>query len=168
MSTTVDRVTDLVAPVASRLGLSLYDVVQPGGTLRVVIDRPGGVDVDTLAEASREISRALDEADPIAGSYTLEVSSPGLERSLRTPEHFAGAVGERVKVKLGPEAPGERRIEGVLLAADDSSLTIAAEHGEMTLPLSDVSSARTVFVWDPKAKSPGASGATTESNEENR
>ena len=82
----------LVAPIASDLGLDLYDVEQRGGTLRVTLDTPagsaGGVTLDDLALASRLVSRELDHDDPIPGRYTLEVTSPGVERALRTPAHF--------------------------------------------------------------------------------
>jgi ribosome maturation factor RimP len=168
LSLTTERVAELVAPVAERLGLELYDVDHPGGTLRVMLDRPGGIDVGTLAEATREISRLLDETNPIAGSYTLEVSSPGLERSLRTPTHFAAAVGERVKVKLRPDAQGERRVEGVLVAADDRTATIATDDGTRVLSIEEVARAHTVFVWDRSATSPRSPEATTESTEETR
>jgi ribosome maturation factor RimP len=154
--------------VAERLGLELYDVDQPGGTLRIMLDRPGGVDVGTLSDASRAISRLLDEAGPIAGSYTLEVSSPGLERPLRTPAHFAAAVGEHVKIKLRPEAEGERRADGVLVAADASSATVATDDGARVLSLADVAKAHTVFVWDGSARPSPREAVTTESNEEIR
>ena len=96
--TVADRVRDVVLPLLAERDLELYDVEVAGRDLRVVVDRAAGLDLDRLAEATRAVSRALDDADPIAGAYTLEVSSPGLERRLRTPQHFAGAVGEAVKV----------------------------------------------------------------------
>ena len=93
-----DDIRDLVAPVVGALGCSVYDVEVAGSgkarTVRVLIDREGGVDIDAIAEATRAISPLLDEADPVAGAYLLEVSSPGVERPLRTPAHFAAAVGE--------------------------------------------------------------------------
>jgi ribosome maturation factor RimP len=168
VSVTTERVARIVAPVAERLGLELYDVDQPGGTLRIMLDRPGGVDVGTLSDASREISRLLDEADPIAGSYTLEVSSPGLERPLRTPAHFAAAIGEEVKIKLRPEVEGERRADGVLIAADGGTATVATDEGARVLSLGDVAKAHTVFVWDRSARPAQGREATTESNEETR
>jgi ribosome maturation factor RimP len=168
LSVTTERVAELVAPVAERLGLQVYDVDQPGGSLRVMLDRPGGVDVGTLAEATREISRLLDEANPIAGSYTLEVSSPGLERPLRTPSHFAAAVGERVKIKLVPGVEGDRRADGLLVAADDRTATVATDDGNRVLQLADVSKANTVFVWESTPKGSRKSATTTESTEEIR
>ena len=91
---TIERVTALIAPEVTAAGLSLYDLEHAGGVLRVVVDRPGGVDIEAIAAITRAVSRLLDEHDPLPGHYTLEVSSPGLERRLRVPAHFAGAVGE--------------------------------------------------------------------------
>lgn len=145
MSATTERVGALVAPVLESRGLRLYDVDQPGPTLRVMVDCDGGVDIDTLAEVTREISRLLDALEPVAGSYTLEVSSPGLERPLRTSEHFEGAVGLRVKVKVLPGTDGERRCEGTLVAATDDDLTIETPEGPRTIAVADVSKAHTVF-----------------------
>lgn len=174
MSVTTERVADLVAPVVERLGLSLYDVDQPGGTLRVMLDREGGIDMDSLAEATRQISRVLDESEPLAGSYTLEVSSPGLERPLRTVEHFAAAVGDQVKVKLHPSVDGPRRADGTLLAADPAARTVTLQtvDGARTVSVDDVTKAHTVFEWSPPPKPGKGPGkprtSTTESSEDNR
>ena len=80
-------------PLLSGLGLDLYDLELAGGTLSVTVTRPGGVDLDALTEASRAVSAWLDANDPIPGRYTLDVSSPGLERRLRTP----GALRQRAR-----------------------------------------------------------------------
>ena len=109
MSTT-DQVRAAVTPVLEESGLELYDVELGGAVVRVLVDRPGGVDLDTLDAATRAVSRALDVADPMPGRYTLEVSSPGLERRLRTPRHFQAAVGSRVKVKTVAGTEGDRRV----------------------------------------------------------
>ena len=159
MSVTAERVAALVAPLVEPMGLSVYDVEQPGGAVRILLDRPGGIDVESLTDATRAISSALDEADIIAGSYTLEVSSPGLERPLRTPEHFAAVVGDRVKVKLRPGTDGDRRADGVLEAADATTLTVATEDGERTVEIADVSTAHTVFEWAPAPKPGGKNQA---------
>lgn len=156
--TTADRVRQVVLPLLADRGLDLYDVELSGRDLRVVVDRPaGGLDLDVLADATRAVSRALDDADPIAGAYTLEVSSPGLERKLRTPEHFARAVGETVRVKLtaaaGVARGGERRLEGEVAAAGDDGITLrTADGGDVRLAYGDIDRARTVFVWGPAPK----------------
>ena len=153
---TSDRVAAIVGPLADERGLDLYDVEQHQGSLRVLVDREGGIDVDALAELSRAVSRALDEADPVAGKYTLEVSSPGLERPLRRPDHFAGAVGEKVTVKTVPGTEGERRVTGTLLAADDRGITIGPESGrdgeDRHLTYDEVMGARTLFDWGTTTK----------------
>ena len=99
------------------------------GVLLVTVDRDGGVDLEALTDANRAVSAVLDELDPIPGRYTLEVSSPGVERTLRTPAHFVKAIGETVTVKTRPQVPGERRRRGVLVAADDDGLTLDVDGG---------------------------------------
>ena len=150
---TTDRVAAIVAPLADERGLDLYDVEQHQTALRVLVDKDGGVDIDTLTELSRAVSRALDEDDPVAGKYTLEVSSPGLERPLRRPDHFTGAVGDRVTVKTVPGTEGDRRVTGVLLAADDDGITVHPDQGEdRRLAYADVAQARTLFDWGTTTK----------------
>jgi ribosome maturation factor RimP len=156
---TADRVRDLVLPLIAEHDLELYDLELAGGVLRILVDRPGGPDVGAITDLTRAVSRALDEHDPIDGHYTLEVSTPGLERPLRTPAHYAGATGTKVKVKTNPGVEGERRAEGVVTAADDAQVTLQLSDGtERTLRYDDIERARTVFEWGPatnerKAKS---------------
>jgi ribosome maturation factor RimP len=166
--TTADRVRDVVAPLLSERDLDLYDIELAGPVLKVVVDRAAGLDLDMLADATRAVSRALDEADPIAGRYTLEVTSPGLERPLRTPQHFARAVGETVKVKVTAAAAGEageRRLAGVLAVADGDGITIRTGDdpaAERRLGYADIERARTVFEWGPTEKPGGKRRAITE------
>ena len=88
-----DRVRDLVGSVVADSGAELYDIDFNGGLLRILVDVEGGVDIATIRTISRAAGRLLDEADPIPGRYTLEVSSPGLERPLRTEDHYQRALG---------------------------------------------------------------------------
>ena len=149
--TASERIRDIVAPLVDRRDMQLYDLDSGGGVLKVVVQRPTGIDLDDIAALTRDVSRALDEADPIPGTYTLEVTTPGLERSLRIPAHYAGAVGEQVKLKLtagGDDA--DRRIEGAIVAADDDTVTIRTGAGdERTLTYDRIETARTVFDWGP-------------------
>jgi ribosome maturation factor RimP len=146
---TTDQVRAIVRPLAAERGLDLYDVEHHQASLRVLVDREGGVDIDALTDLSRAVSRALDEVDPVPGRYTLEVSSPGLERPLRRPEHFMGAVGQRVTVKTVAGSEGERRLTGVLAAADQTSLTLTPDEGdERTLGYDEIAGARTLFDWE--------------------
>jgi ribosome maturation factor RimP len=135
-------------PLLAPLGLDLYDVEFSGGTLNVVVNRPGGVDLEALTKANRTISEWLDANDPIAGRFTLDVSSPGLERRLRTPAHFASAVGELVTLRELREGEATRRLEGTLTSADETTLTIDDNDiGAVTVAFDAIERARTVFAW---------------------
>jgi len=148
-----DRVRDLVAPICTDLGLELYDVEHTGGKVRVTVERPGGVDLEALSIATRLISRELDERDPVPGRYQLEVSSPGLERSLRLPAHFQRAVGSTVSIRLHPGAGEERRLAGTLTDADDEGITVQVEGtGAVQVPYGDIERARTTFAWGGQPK----------------
>lgn len=173
-SPVIQRVRELVEPIASDLDLDLYDVEQRGGTLRVTVDTPpgseGGVDMDQLALATRLISREMDHQDPIPGRYTLEVTSPGVERSLRTAAHYQREIGKTINVRLANTAGDDRRIEGVLVAADDTSFTLRLDDAELTervVQIADVDRARTVFVWGPQPKK-GGKGAPKNKNAKNQ
>lgn len=147
---TLDRVRVLVLPLLEEAGLELYDLQLDDGVLHVLVDREGGADIGTISKVARAITRALDEHEPIDGDYGLEVSTPGLERPLRTPAHFRGAIGADVKVKTLPQVDGDRRLEGTLAAADDDGCTITAADGSRrTLRYDEIERARTVFVWGP-------------------
>lgn len=155
----VDELFALLQPMVGAADLELVDVELRSGVLLVTVDRPGGVDLQALTEANRALSGTLDELDPIPGRYSLEVSSPGVERTLRTPAHFVKAVGETVSIKTRPQVPGERRIRGRLVAADDDGLELAVDGGSdrpLRLAYSDIDRARTVFVWGPEPR-PGRS-----------
>jgi ribosome maturation factor RimP len=153
-----DRLHAIVDPICTELDLELVDLEYAGGVVRVTIDRPGGVDMEAIARTTRAVSRALDEHDPIAGRFTLEVSSPGLERTLRTPAHFQRAIGSTVRVKTRPGVEGERRFDGVLSASDEEGFTVTLAppaSGDRRVRYDDVERARTVFEWGPAPK-PGS------------
>jgi ribosome maturation factor RimP len=153
------------APLAAD-GFEVVDVVFQGSQLRVTVDRPGGVDLEAVSLATRVVSEILDGPDPdgsdvVPGTYALEVSSPGIERPLRTPDHFRRFVGQEVVGRTHPGRPGERRFEGVLESADDQGVVVAGRR----LAYADIERARTRFVWPqptnskppPKAKKKVAS-----------
>jgi ribosome maturation factor RimP len=149
----IDRVRELVTPLAEAASVDLYDVEHHGGTVRVLVDSDGGIDVDALARLSRSVSRALDEHDLIDGRYTLEVSSPGLERPLRTPDHFRRVTGSEVKVKTLPGFDGPRRLAGVVEAVADESVDLRDEDGRVCrIAFEQLASARTVFAWGPGSR----------------
>ena len=160
----VDELMAMLQPVVNGADLELVDVELRSGVLLVTVDRPGGVDLQALTDANRAVSGVLDEVDPIPHRYTLEVSSPGVERRLRTPAHFAKAVGETVAVKTRPQVPGERRLRGRLLAADDDGFEMATgdgTEGRVRLGYTDIDRARTVFEWGPETKAGGRRTAAT-------
>jgi ribosome maturation factor RimP len=148
----LETIRAMVEPVATSLDLQIYDLVLAGPAVRLILDRPGGVDIDTLEEASRRVAPLLEELDELSGPYTLEVSSPGVERPLRTPVHFAGAVGSVVSVKARDESGVKERVRGDLVAADADTITIRLEGGERQVPIDTIDQARTVFDWSPAPK----------------
>lgn len=165
-NSTLERVRGLVMPIVTDLALDLYDLEFRGGTLRVTIDTPagspGGVDLEQIALATRLISREFDHHDPIPGRYTLEVTSPGLERSLRTAAHFRREVGKTVNVRLRGTGGDARRVQGVLVSADDHQIGVRPEPTKADpapevrlIALDTIDRARTVFVWGPAPK-PGS------------
>lgn len=143
-----ETVRDVVLSVLEPHDVDLYDLEVEGPLVRVVVDRAGGVDLEVLSAVTRAVSRALDAADPIGHRYTLEVTSPGLERKLRTPEQFVRAVGETVKIKTKPDVEGDRRVEGVLSNADSDGITV----GDRKLAYHEIERARTVFEWGTEKK----------------
>lgn len=145
------RVRELVEPVLEAQGFELVDALFSGGSLQVFVDRPGGIDLDAISAASTVVSALLDEHDPVPGRYTLEVSSPGLERPLRRPDHFRRFVGTTVAVKTRPATQGERRAQGLLEAADDEGIVI----GGRRLAYGEIERAHTVFEWGAAPK-PGS------------
>ena len=168
-SPVVDRVTSLVAPIVTDLGLDLYDIEYTGGIVRIVVDTqpggPAGVSLENIALITRLVSREFDHSDPVPGRYTLEVTSPGLERTLRLPRHFVREVGKTIAVRLSSALDGQRRIQGdLVLASEDTIVVRLADNAltEVTIPLSIVERAKTVFQWGPTPK-PGSKGAATKS-----
>ena len=148
----LEEVKDLAQAVARRRSLRLWDVEMGGrpgqSVLRVFVDSDGGVDLDTVADVSEELSRGLDLRDPLPGRYTLEVSTPGLERTLKSPEHFKLSAGREVVVKTTrPLVGNSNRIEGVIDSAGDAGVVLKVGGDDVTVPYEAIKSARTVFEW---------------------
>jgi ribosome maturation factor RimP len=147
---------ELVRAVVEAAGLELVEVAfrRESGrmVLRVTVDRPGGVDLDTISETSEKVSRRLDLEGFAPGPYALELSSPGLERALREPADFRRRVGFRVKVKTSELLEGSKVHEGELVSADGEEIVIVAAGGELRVPYDDIASARTVVDWDAELK----------------
>jgi ribosome maturation factor RimP len=176
MGTTRDTITavrDSVAPVVAALGVDLYDVELNGSgaarTLRVTVEREGGVDLDTITAVTRAVSPVLDAESSLQGSYLLEVSSPGLERALRTPAHFAGARGTAVSIKFRTEN-GTARVHGLIVDADDHGCVVEGDDGRHELAYDVITQARTVFEWGAPAAAPrqGARAAARRATAEHK
>lgn len=154
----VEAVTAMVAPILGDLSLEMYDLEFAGGILRVTIDTPAdqesGVDVDQISLVSRLLGRELDHNDVVPGRFTLEITSPGLERSLRTPYHFQREVGKFVTIRLVTELDGRRRFAGTLVGATSTTASVRLENSTDTveISLSLIEKAKTVFVWESQAK----------------
>jgi ribosome maturation factor RimP len=166
----VEELFAVLQPVVADAGLELVDVEMKSGVLQVTVDREGGVDLEALTDANRAVSTLLDEVDPIPGRYSLEVSSPGIERALRTPGHFAKAVGSTVSVKTRPQVTGERRLRGTLASSDEDGFVLVVEGAdgeEVRLAYTDIDRARTVFVWGGQ-DAPGKSGRKQQPGQKKR
>ena len=146
-----ERVRSVIESPLTDAGFEVVDVERQGSVQRVSVDRAGGIDLDGVTEATRLVNELLDRHDLMGDKTSLEVSSPGVERPLRTPEHFLRFVGTEVAVKAKAGTDGDRRISGVLEAADEEGVVVAGRR----LAYVDIERARTVFVWPPPpAKAP--------------
>lgn len=147
----VSTVWELAKPVCDECGVILWDVefVKEGAdfVLRITIDKVGGVTIDDCEAVNRAVDPLLDEADPIECSYKLEVSSPGIERTLSRPEHFAASVGVQVELALYAPYEGSRKVRGVLTAYDAGDVTVSVGEENVTFKKADVAKVRTVFEW---------------------
>ena len=136
-----------VGKIVAAHGAKLYDtevVSENGQTIyRVYVMRDGGVDLDLCAAISRDLSPLLDVYPPVSGQYYLEVSSPGVERTLKKPEHFRNSVGEKVSLKL---SSGDK-VKGTLLGFEENEAVLETEHGKERFDLGDIRKARTYYEW---------------------
>ncbi len=152
MTKTEQEITKMVSPLIIELGYELYDVmfVKEGAEwfLRLFIDSPKGIDLDDCEKVSNRVSDLLDETDPITTSYSLEVSSCGLERHLREKIHFEKAIGKNVEIKFFKPINGEKSVDGELLKIEDDKISLMRDGVEVDVDLSDVSSAKILFDWE--------------------
>jgi ribosome maturation factor RimP len=138
----------LLEPVIEALGYELVELeFHPqgrGGLLRIYLDREGGIGVDDCERASRQVSSVLDVEDPIPGAYTLEVSSPGLDRPLRKAEDYTRFAGQRAKLELLLPRDGRRRFSGGLRGIDGGEVLIEVDGVIYRLPVADIGKARLI------------------------
>lgn len=156
MSTPVrDRLIGLTEPLLEQLGYELVDLEYVPGRahalVRLYIDRPAGVGIEDCEQVSHEVSTLLDVNDPVPSGYTLEVSSPGLDRLLRKPAHFARFVGQRVWVELVAPREGRRRYTGTLVATDAAGVELNVDGVAVALPHVEIGRARLVPEWPQAA-----------------
>ena len=143
------RTEDLLTPIVEKFGVSIYDVeyVKEGSDwyLRAYIDKDGGVDINDCENVSRALSDALDKEDFIAEAYILEVSSPGLGRTLKKDKHFEKSLGEEVEVKTYKPIDNCKEFAGILKAYDDKTVTIETDNKEICFAKSDIALVRLAF-----------------------
>ena len=147
-----DIVREAIEPTVTELGYEIWDVtyskVGADYHLEITIDSENGIFINDCEKVHRAIDPILDECDPIEGFYYLDVSSPGIERELRTAEHISRSIGQKVEAKLFTVRDGKRSIMGILSAFSDGNLTISDDAGETILKQSEISKLTTVFFED--------------------
>jgi ribosome maturation factor RimP len=141
-----ERLSALIEPLLGRLGYELVELEYAPGHARAVvrlfIDREAGVGLQDCERVSREVAALLDVEDPIPSAYTLEVSSPGFDRLLRTQAHFGRFVGSRVFVELKEPRAGRRRYTGTLLTVDDSGIALEVDRERVAVAFVEIGRAR--------------------------
>ena len=147
-----DRLQELLEPVITDLGYELVLLEFAPSTgyamLRLFIDSPEGITVEDCTAVSREVAGVLDVEDPISSPYQLEVSSPGLDRTLTRPEHFVRFAGEEARVQLLAPVNGRKRYTGVIAGSSDEAVTLTTELGDVVLPYATIERARLIPDFD--------------------
>jgi ribosome maturation factor RimP len=150
-----EKLIGLVEPLLANLGYELVELElstgHGSGMLRVYIDRTEGVGIEDCERVSREISALLDVHDPIPTAFRLEVSTPGLDRVLRTPAHFARFSGERAEVELAAPREGRRRFTGRLAQVSATGIELTVDGTQVPLAYTDIFRARLVPEWPDTA-----------------
>ena len=145
-----DELIHLLEPAVSGLGYELVELefapAGSGSLLRLYIDAPPGISLDDCERVSRQVSAILDTEDPIPGQYTLEVSSPGLDRVLRKPEHFRRFAGNRIRLQLEVPIEGRKRFTGTLLEARDDGIALEVDGVRRVFGYAQIHKARLVPV----------------------
>lgn len=152
MSSKLEQLQALLAPVVEALGYECWGVefISQGrhSVLRVYIDRPEGILIDDCEAVSRQVSGILDVEDPISGEYTLEVSSPGMDRPLFTLEQFAKHAGEQVKIRLRSPYEGLRNYQGILRGVEEQDVVVLVDDHEYLLPIDSIDKANIIPRFD--------------------
>ena len=147
-----DTVREAVEPTITELGYDIWDItykkIGADYHLEITIDKEDGINIEDCEKVHRAIDPILDECDPIEGFYYLDVSSPGIERELRTEQHISRSIGQKVLAKLFTAKDGKRSISGVLSAFEDGKITITEPAGEVILTQSEIAKLTTVYFED--------------------
>ena len=145
---TADELARLLEPAIERLGYEMSDLEVKlggrGGIVRVFIDHPDGISLEDCEKVSLAVSTLLDVEDPLPGQYDLEVSSPGLDRTLTKVAHFHRFTGETVKVQMRFPIKGRKRFRGTLVSSDDENIVVEVDGECHSLPLATIDTARLV------------------------
>jgi ribosome maturation factor RimP len=153
MDATLTRVWELTAPLAQAEGMEIVDIEfrhegsRGGRVLRLYMDRDGGPNVDDLSRVSRQLGELLDAQDTIDGAYTLEVSSPGINRSLKKPEHFLRFVGKRIRIRTRDLIDGRRSFLGILNEVAGGSVRLTQEGKQYWIPFSVIEKSNYEHDW---------------------
>ncbi len=153
MDATVARIWQIAAPLAETEGMEVLDIElrregsRAGRVLRLYLDKPGGPNMDDLSRVSRELSALLDEQDLVEGAYTLEVSSPGINRPLKRPAHFAQFVGKKIRVRTREPIEGRRSFLGPLLEVGGDGITLSQDGARREIPFAAIEKANYEHDW---------------------
>jgi ribosome maturation factor RimP len=153
MDSTLARIWEMAAPLAANEGLEIVDIElkhegsRGGRVLRLYLDKEGGPNVDDLSRVSRRLSELLDENDVVDGAYTLEISSPGINRPLKRPEHFARFVGKKVRVRTREMINGRRSFLGDLLEVTPDKIAVNQDGSRWEIPFSLIEKSNYEHDW---------------------
>jgi ribosome maturation factor RimP len=153
MDATLARIWELAAPLAETQGLEIIDIElrhegsRSGRVLRLYLDKQGGPNMDDLSQVSRELSALLDTDDVVEGAYTLEVSSPGINRPLKSPEHFKRYVGKRVRVRTRDLVQGRRSFLGSLLDVMNDKIAVDQDGARIEIPFALIEKSNYEHEW---------------------
>lgn len=152
LSTKTERLIELIQPIVESFGYIFWGLEYIGqgqnSVLRIYIDHENGISVDDCAKVSHQVSAVMDVEDPISSNYSLEVSSPGVDRLLFVEAHFVRYRGQTIEVKLHQAFDGRRKFKGILNGVDGDDVLLIIDQEEFLLPIDQIDKARIVPVFD--------------------
>jgi ribosome maturation factor RimP len=152
LSTKTERLIEMIQPIVESFDYIFWGIEYIGqgqnSVLRIFIDHENGISVDDCAKVSHQVSAVMDVEDPITSHYTLEVSSPGVDRLLFVAEHFVRYRGQTIEIKLHQAFDGRRKFKGILNGIDGDDVLLIIDEDEFMLPIDQIDKARIVPVFD--------------------